>query len=126
MSFQFLENNPFFVLEVAPTDKRAAIISKAEEKAFFLEGNSCDEAQASLLNPSKRLSAEMDWFCGCNEATVSNIRQCIKNKTAISTNELTGLAKLNATLFNFAISSYDDYFEVGYVVTIKFDQLKLS
>ena len=116
MSVQFLEKNPFFMLEVAPTDKRATIISKAEEKAFYLEGNSCDEAQASLLNPSKRLSAEMDWFCGCDEATASNIRQSIKNKTVISTDGLTGLAKLNATLFNFAISSYDDYFEVGYAI----------
>lgn len=116
MSVQFLEKNPFFVLEVAPTDKRATIISKAEEKAFFFEGNSCDEAQASLLNPSRRLSAEMDWFCGCDEATVSNIRQCIKNKTAINTNELTGLAKLNATVFNFAISSYENYFEIGYAI----------
>ena len=111
-----LVKNPFYVLEVAPTDKRAIIISKAEEKAFFLEGNACEEAQASLLNPSKRLSAELDWFCGCNESTVSNIRQSIKNNTAISTNELTGLAKLNATLFNFAISSYDDYFELGYAM----------
>ncbi len=116
MSVQFLEKNPFFVLEVAPTDKRATIISKAEEKAFFLEGNSCDEAQASLLNPSKRLSAEMDWFCGCDEATTSNIRQSINNKTTISTDRLTGLAKLNATLYNFSISSYDDYFEVGYAI----------
>ena len=46
MSAQIFEDNPFFVLEVAPTDKRAIITSKAEEKAFFLEGNSCDEAQA--------------------------------------------------------------------------------
>lgn len=116
MSFQFLEKNPFFVLEVAPTDKRATIISKAEEKAFFLEGNSCEEAQTSLLNPSKRISAEMDWFCGCDEATTSNISQSIKNKTPISTDGLTGLAKLNATLFNFALSSYDDYFEIGYAI----------
>ena len=116
MSIQFLEKNPFFVLEVSPTDRRATIISKAEEKAFLLEGNSCDEAQAYLLNPSKRLSAEMDWFCECDEATVSNIRQCIKNKTLIKANELTGLAKLNATLFNFAISSYDDYFDIGYAI----------
>ena len=116
MSVQFLEKNPFFVLEVTPTDKRATIISKAEEKAFFLEGNSCDEAQAVLLNPSKRLSAETDWFCGCDETTTAIIRQSIKNKTTISTDGLTGLAKLNATLFNFAISSYEDYFEVGYAI----------
>lgn len=116
MSVQFLEKNPFFVLEVAPTDKRSTIISKAEEKAFFLEGNLCDEAQAGLLNPAKRLSAEMDWFCGCDESTISNIYQSIRNKTLISTDELMGLAKLNATLFNFAVSSYEDYFELGYAI----------
>ena len=116
MSVHFLEKNPFFVLEVAPTDKRTTIISKAEEKAFFLEGNSCDEAQASLLNPSKRLSAEMDWFCGCDETATSKIRQSIKDKTTLSTDGLVGIAKLNATLFNFAISSYDDYFDIGYAI----------
>ena len=116
MSSNFLETNHFFVLEVSPTDKRDTIISKAEEKAFFLEGNICDEAQASLLNPSKRLAAEMDWFCGCDDTTIANIFKCIKNKTTISTNELTGLARLNATLFNFTISTYDDYFEIGYSI----------
>lgn len=111
-----LVNNPFYVLEVAPTDTRATIISKAEEKAFFLEGNSCDEAQASLLNLSKRLSAEVDWFCGCNESIIANIRQSIKDKTEIRTNELTGLAKLNASLFNLTIATYDDFYELGYAI----------
>ena len=29
--------NPFYLLEISPKDKRTTIISKAEEKAFFLE-----------------------------------------------------------------------------------------
>ena len=57
-----INNNPFYLLEVSPKDKRATIISKAEEKAFFLEGDSCETAQATLLNPAKRLIAELDWF----------------------------------------------------------------
>lgn len=111
-----LSKNPFYVLEVAPTDKRSAIIDKAEEKAFFLDSNACDEAQTNLLNPAKRLSAEMDWFCGCDGETISCIRTNIDACTTITTDKLTGLARLNATLFNFAISNYDDYFELGYAI----------
>lgn len=55
----------------------------------------------------------MDWFCGCNVATISEIHRNIKNKTAININELVGIARLNATLFNFSISSYVDNFELG-------------
>ena len=40
-----LNNNPFYLLEVSPRDKRATIISKAEEKAFFLEDGSGEVAQ---------------------------------------------------------------------------------
>ena len=111
-----LSRNPFYVLEVTPTDKRATIIGKAEEKAFFLDGDTCNEAQTSLLNPAKRLSAEIDWFCGCDAETISLIRESIDKNTTITVDELTGLARLNATLFNFAISDYDDYFEIGYVI----------
>ena len=112
----YLSNNPFYVLEVAPTDKRSVIISKAEEKALLLDGETCNETQASLLNPARRLSAEIDWFCGCDIETISCIRANIDACTTITTDNLTGLARLNATLFNFAISNYDDYFELGYAV----------
>ena len=111
-----LSKNPFYVLEVAPTDKRSVIIDKAEEKAFFFDSNVCDEAQTSLLNPAKRLSAEIDWFCGCDGEAISRIRTNIDTCTAIDTDKLTGLARLNASLFNFAISTYDDYFDIGYAI----------
>lgn len=111
-----LSKNPFYVLGVAPTDKRSAIIKKAEEKAFFMDGDVSNEAQSTLLNPAKRLSAEMDWFCGCDIETIARICKNIDNCSVISTNALTGLARLNATLFNFAISTFDDYFEIGYAI----------
>ena len=44
----FLEKNPFYILEVMPNEKRGAIISKAEEKAFFADDNECEDAQAIL------------------------------------------------------------------------------
>lgn len=116
MDIQFLEKNPFFVLDVLPTDKRTTIVGKAEEKAFFLDGNICNEAQMSLLNPAKRLSAEMDWFCECDATMISDIRSSIESHSLIHTDSLSGLARLNATLFNFAISDFEDYFEIGYAI----------
>ncbi|MGI5905984.1 MAG: hypothetical protein ACOX85_06935 [Candidatus Pararuminococcus gallinarum] len=116
MEIQFFDKNPFYILDVAPTDKRSIIISKAEEKSFFGDSDVCNEAQASLLNPAKRLSAEIDWFCGCGSDVISRIRENIESRTAIPTDNLTELARFNATLFNFAISTYDDYFEIGYAI----------
>ncbi len=116
MDIKFLEKNPFFVLDILPTDKRTAIVGKAEEKAFFLDGNICNEAQTSLLNPAKRLSAEMDWFCECDATVISDIRSSIESHSLIHTDSLSGLARLNATLYNFAISDFEDYFEIGYAI----------
>ena len=48
----FLEQNPFYILEVSPNEKRASIISKAEEKAFFSDSNECEEADTDASRSS--------------------------------------------------------------------------
>ena len=80
----FLEKNPFYILEVSPYDKRANIISKAEEKAFFADSGNCEEAQARLLHPEKRLSAELNWFYDVSKDEISRIHKCISAKKEIS------------------------------------------
>ena len=80
MQKTFLEKNPFYILEVMPGDKRATIISKAEEKAFFADGNECEEAQATLINPTRRLSAELEWFFDVSAKTQAEIVKNIKSK----------------------------------------------
>ena len=116
MQHTFLEQNPFYILEVSPEDKRALIISKAEEKAFFMDGNECEEAQAKLLNPEKRLYAEMDWFFGLTIEKTAALHNCINGGTEIVNDGLQGISCLNALLFNFLQNSYDDYFELGYAI----------
>lgn len=118
----FLEQNPFYILEVSPNEKRASIISKAEEKAFFSDGNECEEAQAKLLNPEKRLTAELDWFCGVSIEKIADIYNSISETKEISFDDLSGISRLNAILHNFSISNYDDYFELGYAV-LELDEL---
>ena len=66
MGSVFLKDNPFYILEVSPSDKRASIINKAEEKAFFIDSNVAEEAQAKLLNPAKAPSGRTRLVFRCN------------------------------------------------------------
>lgn len=112
----FLKDNPFYILEVSPTDKRASIINKAEEKAFFIDSNAAEEAQAKLLNPAKRLQAEIDWFLDATKGQIQNINDSINKNKTIGSDGLVGMSKLNAILYNFVLSSYEDYYEMGYAI----------
>lgn len=116
MQETFLEKNPFYILEVTPGEKRASIISKAEEKAFFADGNEYEEAQSSLLNPTRRLSAELEWFFDITAKNQAEIINSIKNKKEICTDELSGISRLNAALYNFSVLAFDDYFKIGYAI----------
>ena len=112
----FLKDNPFYILEVSPSDKRASIINKAEEKAFFIDSNVAEEAQAKLLNPAKRLQAEIDWFLDATKGQIQNINDSINKNKTIGSDGLVGMSKLNAILYNFVLSSYEDYYEMGYAI----------
>lgn len=125
MRHTFLEQNPFYILEVSPSEKRASIMAKVEEKSFFSEGNECEEAQARLLNPEKRLSAELDWFLGLSTEKTADIYNCVREGKEISTDGLSSSSQLNAVLYNFSHASYEDYFEIGYAI-LEIDDLYSS
>ena len=110
------KNNPFFILEVAPQDKRTTIISKAEEKAFFAEGNEIEYAQSLLIHPTKRLIAELNWFFNCSTQKQASIFNAIRNSKEMSTEGLSGISRLNAAIHNFIVMSNEDRFEVGYAI----------
>lgn len=122
MRHTFLEKNPFYILEVSPGEKRASIIAKAEEKAFFSEGNACEEAQSSLINPARRVSAELEWFFGLAVNQQADIINNIRNHKEISTDGLLGISLLNALVHNFSICEFEDYFEIGYAI-LEIDEL---
>lgn len=111
-----LSTNPFYILEVSCSADRKAIISATEDKSFWGDANACNEAQNALLNPAKRLSAELSWFPEEDDSTVSQIRDHIQKSEVIPTERLSSLSQLNATLYNFAISTDDDSYEIGYSI----------
>lgn len=113
----YLNQNPFYLLEISPKDKRATIISKAEEKAFFLDDGSGEAAQATLLNPAKRLLAELDWFLDVDKKEIKKISKCIAENKEISTEGLSPISKINALLFNFSIMQDVEAYDIGFMLT---------
>ena len=113
----YLNQNPFYLLEISPKDKRATIISKAEEKAFFLDDGSGEAAQATLLNPAKRLLAELDWFLDVDKKEIKKISKCIAENKEISTEGLSPISKINALLFNFSIMQDVEVYDIGFMLT---------
>lgn len=114
MEVHFITNNPFYILEVDPADKRTTIIDKAEEKAFFTDSKICEDAQTALLNPSKRLTAMINWFFDIPAEKITQISVSIELGKEINTDDLEGLAKLNALLFNFAITANEKPLDMGF------------
>ena len=57
-------DNPFFLLDASSLDSKEEIHEKAEDKSFELEEETCRNAERILLNPKKRLEAEISWFPG--------------------------------------------------------------
>ena len=64
-------DNPFYILKCMPESSRSTIHEQAEEKSFDIDENLCKEAENILINPKKRLEAEISWFPGFGIKTVT-------------------------------------------------------
>lgn len=58
------KDNPFLILDASPRDSKRVLHDKAENKSFELPEEICRNAENILLNPKKRLEAELSWFPG--------------------------------------------------------------
>lgn len=111
-----IKNNPFYILKISCNAGRREIVSAADEMSFFLDPNLCVKAQNDLINTNKRLSAEISWFMDVDSDTIDSIRTNLENNEPISTDGLSPLSKLNASLYNFSLITFDDHYELGYSI----------
>ncbi len=111
-----LKNNPFYLLKVSCSAGRREIVSASDEMSFMLDSEVCSTAQNELINLGKRLAAEINWFIDADDGTIERIRTSVENDEPISTEGLSTLSKLNATLHNFSLSNEADSFELGYSI----------
>lgn len=107
-----LETNPFYVLNLTCNDNRRTIQSAAEEMSFMLEQDVCLEAQNALLTPAKRIEAELDWFVDLDASTLDDIHRQIDIGATIAAASLDGLSRLNALVYNFSVSEFDNIFDL--------------
>lgn len=57
-----LYENPFYIFNLSPLDGREKIIERIEEKSLFGDPGKYEASGAALLNPQRRLRAEINWF----------------------------------------------------------------
>ena len=65
--------NPFYILGATPLDSRRKINEFADDKSLLLNTAEITEARDILINPSKRLAAEIRWFPGLSKEQTSEI-----------------------------------------------------
>lgn len=98
-----LQKNPFYVLNITCSDSRRVIASAIDQLSLVNDTENYGEAQNILINPKKRLSAEIDWFVDLDRSAIEEIRTHIQKREPINTDNLTSLSKLNASLHNFTL-----------------------
>jgi hypothetical protein len=65
-----LKQNPFYILQATPRDDRWQLAKLAEDASLSADPDACQKARSELINPRKRLDAEISWFPGIDPATV--------------------------------------------------------
>lgn len=95
-----IKENPFYVLGATPRDSRQKIQELVEEKELELDTSICSEAKMVLVNPRKRLSAEISWFPGVSIRQINTIVKSIEKDTIDPENigKLSSVAGFNAML----------------------------
>ena len=103
-----IKSNPFFILKLECYASRRDIAAAVEELDFIVGSDICSAAQNELTSPTKRLSAEVDWFPNASAALIGFIRSCIENDESIPVEALSGLSKLTAMQYNLSLYKYDN------------------
>ena len=105
-------NNPFYILKCMPDNTKAEIHEQAEIRSFEIDENVCKKSENILINPKKRLEAEISWFPGFDLKTFNerknlvtqNFKKYISDLFFLKTKK--NLAEANMLAFGF--ESVDD------------------
>ncbi|MBP7509742.1 MAG: hypothetical protein KA807_18155, partial [Prolixibacteraceae bacterium] len=114
--------NPFYILGATPLDSRRKINEFADDKSLLLNTAEITEARDILINPSKRLAAEIRWFPGLSKEQTSEILGLIADLQAGNRTEEPNifewntLANLNAKLYAFPYRELKDIFKAKYLI----------
>ena len=114
--------NPFYILGATPFDNRRKINALADDKSLLLNTAEITEARDILINPSKRLAAEIRWFPGLSKEQTDELLGFVADIQAGNTPEepnildLNILANLNSKTYAFPYRELKDIFKAKYLI----------
>ena len=106
--------NPFYILGATTRDNRSKINQLAEEMSLLTSSDECTVARNILTNPSKRLSAEINWFSGLSPKNVDLIIKYVtdlkeKRTAYLKIETFNLLAQLNIIKEKFVYHDINDF-----------------
>lgn len=104
---KMLKTNPFYILNIPMSSDRTRIADAAEQRSLVYDPDICGRAMDRLLNPARRLAAELDWFPGEDEETVKSIKEAVTAGRAVPADvegTLNGIGAVNALIFRLEAS----------------------
>ena len=92
-----LLQNPFHILNASSRDNRRRIMELADERSLMLDSSECMEARSKLINPRKRLSAEVAWLPGIGPKRVEEVLSLLESSPAdlFTVDNLSSIARAN-------------------------------
>jgi len=105
-----INSNPFLIIEANITDNKQNIVSLCEEKMMFNDTSYINKAQEQLLNPQKRLEAEIRWFPTCSKEKINFIIEYLNKLPDMDTFEFINSSIIenldNLEIFNLSLYSF--------------------
>ncbi len=114
--------NPFYILGATPLDSRRKINTLAEDKSLLLNTAEITKARDILINPLKRITAELRWFPGLDKDQMDELLGFFAELQAGNTPEepnildLNILANLNSKMYAFPYHEINDIFKAKYYI----------
>lgn len=92
-----LLKNPFHILGATTRDNRHSIMELAEERSLLSDADECLTARSTLINPRRRISAEVTWLPGVDPTLYDEILRHLDtpNHFFFNINRLTHIARAN-------------------------------
>ena len=88
---------PFHILGVTTRDNRHKILELEEEQSLLSDADECKVARETLINPLKRISAEVAWLPGVDLSTSDEVLKRLDspNQNLLNITGLTHIARAN-------------------------------
>ena len=107
-----LRDNPFYILRIPMRAPKEKVMAAAETQSLRSDSGMYDHLAYQLVNPVKRLEAELDWFPQEDDETVSVIMEAVRKGEPVfheMASVLSDLGRINAAVYDLSISDPDTW-----------------